>query len=161
MTVRAESLPQDALLQRYAGQPENYTDCYVKDVKGTVTLADFMTAFYTTPLFKAERFVLKIGVRKPSTDADAIAVATGTTDAFAAWTVEDRTQTQALMCDMANATRSWFMVVPIAGGTRLYFGSAVTPGTGLFVRALTPLHRLYSRGLLGGVNFQRSAQAAH
>ena len=161
MPVRAESLPSDALLARYAGNSKNYTDCFVKDVAETVSLTDFMAAFYTTPLFKAERLVLKIALRKPSTDADARAVAAGKVDAFAAWTVEDRTNTEALLCDIGGGTRSWFKVEPIEGGTRLYFGSAVTPGTGLLVRALTPLHKVYSRFLLSGARPLQSAQAAH
>jgi len=149
MAVHAHPLPPNALLQRYAADLENYTDCFVKDVQGTVSLADFMTAFYTTPLFKAERVVLKLALRKPSPDANARAVATGETDTFAAWTVEDRTDNEALMRDLSGGTRSWFKVAPIADGTRLYFGSAVTPGTGVLIRALIPLHRVYARSLLG------------
>jgi hypothetical protein len=94
MSVRTETLPKNALLQRYAQDPLNYTDCYVKDVAGTIGLSDFIMAFYTTRLFRAERFVLRIAARKPSTDADARAVADGDAQAFAVWTVEDRTRLQ-------------------------------------------------------------------
>jgi hypothetical protein len=159
--VRAETLPANALLQRYTTDPKNYTDCYVKDVLGNVSLPEFITAFYTTPLFRAERLILKVGVRKPSTDADVTAVAHGDTKTFAVWDVEDRTDDQALLCDMAGSTRSWFMVAPIDGGTRLYFGSAVTPGNRLMIRALTPLHQIYARALLRGAKPLQSAQAAH
>ena len=161
MPVRAETLPENALLQRYAQNDKNYTDCFVKEVPGNISLTDFITAFYTTPLFRAERFVLKLAVRRPSTDAQAQAIAAGQAEEFAVWSVEDRSEDQALFCDMASSTRSWFMVEPIDGGTRLYFGSAVTPGTSLFVRALAPLHKIYSRGLLGAAKPQISAQAAH
>lgn len=161
MPVRAETLPENALLQRYAQNDKNYTDCFVKEVSGNVSLTDFITAFYTTPLFRAERFVLKFAVRRPSTDAQAQAIAAGQAEEFAVWSVEDRSEDQALFCDMASSTRSWFMVEPIDGGTRLYFGSAVTPGTGFFVRALTPLHKIYSRGLLGAAKPRISEQAAH
>jgi hypothetical protein len=160
MSVRAETMPKNALLQRYAQDPLNYTDCYVKDVAGTIGLSEFMVAFYTTRLFRAERFVLKIAARKPSADADARAVADGNANTFAIWTVEDRTHDQALLCDMAGHTRSWFMVKAIPDGTRLYFGSAVTPN-GLLAKVLTPLHRLYSRGLLGGAKPQQSGSADH
>ena len=160
MSVRTETLPKNALLQRYAQDPLNYTDCYVKDVAGTIGLSDFMMAFYTTRLFRAERFVLKIAARKPSTDADARAVADGDAQAFAVWTVEDRTSDQALLCDMARLTRSWFMVKAIPDGTRLYFGSAVTP-TSPLVKVLTPLHTLYSRLLLGAAKPLQSGSADH
>lgn len=148
MSVQAARLPDDALLARYSGDPANYTDCYFAEMPGKIDLREFMTAFYTTPLFKAERWVLKLALRKPSTDADAAAVATGQVDHFAAWTVEDRTADEALLRDVSGGTRSWFKVAATSGGTRVYFGSAVTPGTGLIVRALTPLHRVYSKALL-------------
>ena len=160
MSVHAENLPENALLRRYAQDPLNYTDCYAKDVAGTVTLSDFIGAFYTTRLFRAERFILKIAARKPSTDADARAVATGDAKTFAVWKVEDRTNNQALLCDMAGHTRTWFMVMAMPNGTRLYFGSAVTPN-GLLARVLTPMHRLYSRGLLGSTKPQQSGSAGH
>lgn len=161
MPVRAEKLPERALLQRYAQNPHDYTDCFVKDVPNDVSLTDFITAFYTTPLFRAERFVLKVAMRRPSTDAQAQAIAAGQAKDFAVWSVEERTDDQALFCDMASSTRSWFMVEPFEGGKRLYFGSAVTPGTGFLVRALMPLHKLYSFGLLGSAKPQKSAQVVH
>ena len=161
MSVRTIPLPQNAMLQRYAQDVRNYTDCFAKDVPGDISLADFINAFYTTPLFRAERFVLKIAAHKPSTDADALAVAQGDAREFAIWTVEDRTEAQALHCDMRGHTRSWFMVEPLDTGTRLYFGSAVTPADGLIVKTLTPLHKLYSRGLLGSAKPQQSGSTVH
>jgi hypothetical protein len=161
MPVHADTLPQHALLQRYTADPSNYTDCYVKDVADSVSLTEFITAFYTTPLFRAERFVLKVAVRRPSTDHDVIALAKGEVTKFAAWTVEDREDDQILLCDMSGHTRSWFMVQPIDTGTRLYFGSAVTPATGIMVKALMPLHKLYAQGLLGSAKPQQSGSATH
>lgn len=146
--VFAHSLPEDALLQRYATDTANYTDCYVKDVAGHVGLSDFIAAFYVTPLFKAERFVLKYAARRPSTEQDVIALVRGNADTFSAWTVEDRTDNQILLCDMGGHTRSWFMVTSVPNGTRLFFGSAVVPGTGFAMRVLTPMHKLYARALL-------------
>ncbi|HET9483682.1 MAG TPA: hypothetical protein VFO79_06985, partial [Xanthomonadales bacterium] len=93
--------------------------------------------------------------------AQAAALASGRADAFAAWSVEGRTDDQLLLCDLHGRTRSWLMSAPLDGGTRLYFGSAVVPvagrdgratlGTGY--RALLGFHRIYSRVLL------RSARA--
>ncbi|MDO8372388.1 MAG: hypothetical protein Q7T39_10710, partial [Polaromonas sp.] len=110
-----------------------------------------------------ERLLLAWLVSKPSTDAQASQLASGTLDSFAAWSVEERCEDQLLMCDFQGRTRSWLMVVPAEGesaaSTRLYFGSAVvparapragarTPGLGLTFRLLLGFHKLYSRALL-------------
>ena len=88
-----------------------------------------MASFYTTWLFKLERFILRRLVNKPSTDAEAFELARGERASFAAWSVEARVTDQIVMCDFLGRTRSWFMVEAIEGGkaTRLYFGSAVVP----------------------------------
>lgn len=153
------SAPPVAVLRKYE-DGHSFTDSYCADVDGAIPLAAFVEAFYTTPLFKLERFILRWVVNRPSTDEQAGALAAGTLDKFAAWHVESRTETQLLM--NAGRTRSWFMVEPIthpAGGaaTRLYFGSAVvakasapgaTPGLGFLFSALLGFHTLYSRALL-------------
>ena len=153
MPIKPHTLPTNSLLQPYANREGCYTDCYATDLPADIPLPDYITAFYTTPLFKLERFILKIAVRRPSTDQDVIALANTETTRFAAWDVEGRTDSQLLMCDLAGRTRSWFMVEPTATGTRLYFGSAVTPIIGTAKRGVTfnlllPFHKIYSRALL-------------
>jgi hypothetical protein len=156
--IRRCALPDDALLagHRDAGA---YTDCYCVDVPADVPFAHFVEAFYTTALFKVERLVLAWFASRPSTDAEARALALGTRDAFAAWSVEARADRQLLLCDYTRRTRSWLMVAPApdgTGGTRLYFGSAVVPvhqasgrrKLGVVFAALLGFHRLYSRLLL-------------
>jgi hypothetical protein len=149
-------LPESALLQRYR-EAGAYTDCYAVDVAAPVTQAEYVEAFYTTWVFKLERAILATLVAKPSTDAEARALALGEADAFAAWRVEARTEDQLLLCDYRGRTCSWLMATPVAGGTRLHFGSAVVPVTdprtgrkamgGAFA-ALLGFHKLYSRVLL-------------
>lgn len=139
-------LPEQALHQRYAREGA-YTDCYGTVLARRVTQAEFVEAFYTTWLFKLERWILARAVNKPSTDAEARAIASGETTHFAAWTMEARTEDQLLMCDFLGATRSWFQVVPEGTGTRLHFGSAVV-SRGRTYRALLGFHKLYSRALL-------------
>lgn len=152
--ISTPALPAYALLNRYAERPDCFTDCYRTALPTTVAFDDYVTAFYKTPLFRLERLILRVTIRRPSTDADAAAVAQGRTNSFAAWTVEDRTQSQLLMCDIAGRTRSWFHLAPSAQGTDLYFGSAVTPpadhatGLGWVFTFLLPFHKLYSRALL-------------
>ena len=149
------TLPGDALLARYAVSEEgavlpHYTDCFATTVPLAVDLATYVHAFYTTPLFRSERLVLKLlGMR--SSDADIESLLAGRQRHFAAWTLEDRSDDQLLMCDVNVRTRSWFRVTPDGASTRLYFGSAViASGDGLprRYRILLGLHRFYSRRLL-------------
>lgn len=153
-------VPQGALLREYL-RGGAYADCYVTEISRPVTHAEYVAAFYMTPLFKLERLILAQLVNRPSTDADARALATGTLATFAAWSVESRADNQLLLCDFRGRTRSWLMVegARINGepGTRLYFGSAVVPVTdrksgketlGFGFRALLGFHKLYSRALL-------------
>jgi hypothetical protein len=119
-----------------------------------------VTAFYTTWLFRLERWILRLAVSRPSTDEEVRQLARGERDGFAAWSVEARAPGQLLMCDFTGRTRSWLKVAPAAGtaGTRLYFGSVVVPlrdpktgkrSLGPVHGPLTGFHKLYSRLLLG------------
>lgn len=151
---RAE-LPASALLRKYV-YPGAYTDCYCTEIPRSVSLAEYVEAFYTTWVFKLERSILTHAVNKPSTDLDAQRLARAEIDSFAAWTVEGRAPEQLLMCDFLSRTRSWLMVSTIDGGTRLYFGSAVVPvrrktgelTLGSTYVSLMGFHKLYSRILL-------------
>ncbi|MDJ0653857.1 MAG: hypothetical protein QNJ40_06880 [Xanthomonadales bacterium] len=157
--VRPCPRPAEGLLRRYAedwtgpGQP--YTDCFCLTVDAAVGLDEYVLAFYTTPLFKLERLILAVMVKRPSTDQQARELAAGARHEFAAWTVEARSEHQLLMCDFQRRTRSWFMVVREGEGSMLYFGSAVVPkpdSEGELGRSFTLLlgfHKLYSRLLLG------------
>ncbi len=164
-TVIATPLPANALLLRYAG-PTGYTDCYATEVPGAVSHQAFVHAFYTSPVFRIERVLLRWFAGRASTEGDAAALASGACDRFAAWDVEGRADNQLLLADFTGRTRSWFMVLPMhgAGGqsaagpcTRLYFGSAVVPrireatgegSMGAMFYALLGFHRVYSRTLL-------------
>jgi hypothetical protein len=152
-------LPEHSLLFGYHVRGD-YTDCFTADVAGDVSQEQFVRAFYTSRLFKAERFILKWLVAKPSTDREAGLLASGTSDSFAAWTVEGRKRHQLLVCDYQGRTRSWLMVEPIMAGpgaaTRLFFGTGVASATDrkgrrtmpLLFRLLLGFHRRYARALL-------------
>ena len=156
MIQRCE-LPADSLLRPYL-RDGGFADGYCTQVDGEVSQARFVEAFYTTWLFRIERVLLALAVRRPSRDADVRAVAAGTAARFAAWTVEARAPSQLLLADELGNTRSWLMVAPHAGATTLYFGSAVVPRRpsaageaprmGILFRALLGFHALYSRALL-------------
>lgn len=152
-SIHACALPAGALLQRYL-RDGHYTDCFAVNFPGDVSLEKFVFAFYTGRVFRLERQILKWIAAKPSTDDDARGIATGAREDFAAWDLEARQQNQLLMTDFRGKTRSWFMVHALPDGlTRLYFGSAVIAGSSrpsLAFRLLMPLHRHYSRILLGG-----------
>lgn len=159
-SVQPSALPECALLNRYA-QSGAYTDCYHVDVPMSVSLAQYVRSFYTTPLFKVERSILALIARRPSTDKGAEDLASNQTTRFSAWDVEDRNSNQLLLRDFMGRTRSWLMVTPLeqAGSTstRPYFGSAVVPKSitpggiasfGVAFHALSGFHHLYSKALV-------------
>ena len=156
-SVKPANLPENVLLSPYAGRAGHYTDCFVLQFQDAVDLETYITAFYTTWLFKLERFILTWFANRPSTDGQAAQLAEGTLDTFAAWTVENRTTNELLMCDMSGRTRSWFRVENgQANNSILMFGSAVVPANtdsaqpklGLVFDMLLGFHKLYSRALL-------------
>ena len=89
-------LPHGALLEKYQSRGA-YADCYVAEITRHVSQAEYVQAFYTTPLFKVERRLLAWLISKPSTDAQAGQLACRTLDSFAAWSVEERCEAQLLM----------------------------------------------------------------
>jgi len=165
-------LPEHSLLFAYHAKGD-YADCFTADVAGDVSHQQFVTAFYTSRLFKVERFILRWLVAKPSTDHQAGLLASGSIDSFAAWTVEDRKRDQILVCDYQGRTRSWLMVEPITGGpgaaTRLFFGTGVASATDrktgrktmpLLFRLLLGFHRRYARALLRSAMTKLAANGA-
>lgn len=170
-TIRPCRLPDNALLASYAGRG-CYTDCFAAEVGRPVTHEQFVTAFYTTAVFKLERLILKWAASRPSTDDQARQLVAAERDDFAAWRVERRSERQLLLSDFRGRTKSWLMVLPLEDGssstTRLYFGSAVVPNErprtnepslGLAFRALLGAHRFYSRVLLHAAKSRLLAQA--
>lgn len=166
--IRPCDLPATALLARYRDSGA-YTDCYAITVQDAISQAQYVEAFYCTWVFRLERGLLALLLHKPSSDAQALALATGESATFAAWAVEGRSANQLLLCDYQGRTRSWLMSEPLAGGgTRLYFGSAVVPvrdrsgrlRMGMAFRALLVFHKLYSRVLLAAAvrRFQDSGR---
>ena len=55
--IRAEALPIGALLESYR-ESGAYTDCFVTEVDGAVAHSEYVRAFYTSWLFRVERFIL-------------------------------------------------------------------------------------------------------
>lgn len=151
--MQPATLPAHALTQAYA-RDGHYTDCYATTVARTVSQAQYVEAFYTSWLFKLERWILGWAVSRPSTDEQARQLAAGTLERFSAWRVEGRADNQLLTRDeFTGRTGSWLMVEPLAGGgTRLYFGSVVVSKRdgklGGNFSLMLGFHKLYSRMLL-------------
>lgn len=170
-SIRSCPIPEGSLLQSYRGE-RGYVDCYATDIAAVVSHAGFVTAFYTTSLFKLERLLLKWAVARPSTDLQAAELASGARDRFAAWDVEARERDQLLLADFTGRTRSWLMVTSRSdargAATTLYFGSAViaqhartgTRSLGWRFRMLLGFHKLYSRALLRAARARVLARAA-
>jgi hypothetical protein len=162
-SVTQETVPEDSLLRTYRGgpRPESWResgDCFTVTVDRATDLAEFVFAFYTSPVFRIERLILCLLAGAPSTDAEALRLAEGSGASFAIWRVGERTATQLLMCDRYERTRSWFKVVPIdEGHTSLQFGSAVASRgsqetesrwRGYLFKRLLRFHVVYSQILL-------------
>jgi hypothetical protein len=152
--VHAAPAPKHSLIAPFARLPGHYTDAFATDVSGDIDLSDFIRAFYTTPLFRAERGVLTLAGTGGS-DSEVERLADGTGERFAAWTVEARRDDEILLADISGRTKSWLAVAEKGAGTRLRFGSVIVPtdrgggpSLGPFVTALIGPHRVYSRALL-------------
>lgn len=167
LSVEPCLLPDKSLLKRYANGLA-YTDCYCVEIPRKITLPQYVNAFYTTPIFKLERVILKWALSKPSSDDQARQLAHAETNRFAAWHMEERGENQLLMSDFQGRTRSWFMVSFINTGptirTQLCFGSAVIKANkkanpvnmnpGLAFRVLMVFHKLYSKVLLSSARLR-------
>jgi hypothetical protein len=162
-SVTQDAVPHDSLLRTYRGgaRPDCWRgrgDCFAVSVDRVVSLAEFVFAFYTSPIFRIERLLLGIFAGAPSTDTEARLLAEGSGMSFAIWRVGERTATQLLMCDRYERTRSWFGVVPLSDrSTLLQFGSAVasmngprtaTTARGTLFQLLLKFHVVYSQVLL-------------
>lgn len=159
-------MPEWSLQRTFRNVPrpevwDHYRDCFVTTVPRTVSLADYVDAFYNSWLFKLERWILAVLLRLPSRDDEPRRLVQGSCERFSAWVLTARTDEQLLMSDFQSATRSWFAVAPTSGGscvvTQLYFGSGIAavldgtqgaPRMTLGFRLLGGFHVLYSRLLL-------------
>ena len=162
MSIAVPIEPPESSLLLELRRGGSYADCFTTRLPAVVTQAQYVEAFYTTRLFKAERLILLLLAFKPSTDQDAKDLANGRQDSFAVWRVTQRRPEQLLLTDQTGRTSSWLMAVPDRSAssettTRLYFGSAVTGRAstrtgkqefGAVFHVLLGLHKLYSRLLL-------------
>ena len=154
MKIDETAPPPDTLIAEFAAREGHYTDCFEAACAAPVTLPAFITAFYTQPLFRAERLLLRVAARAPSTDADVAALAAGAGSEFAVWRVGGRTETELFLADKGGRTGSWLQVAPDV----LRFGSVVIPVPGRngvltlgpVFHSLLGAHKLYSRALLAG-----------
>ena len=146
-------LPPESLLANHSAAGD-YTDCFAADLPRAVTLAELVAAFYNSPAFRPERWVLHL-IGKGSGGEDVRKLAASEASDFAAWNLVNRTDNEILLQDFQNRTCSWLAVEPLAttaptikGHTRLYFGSGVRQPDGALVKALMPFHRFYAQALL-------------
>ena len=154
MKITETAPPPHSLIAPFADRDAHYTDCFEVACDGAVTLSEFITAFYTQPLFRAERLVLRFAAGARSTDADVAALAQGRAAHFAVWRVSARRIDEVLLEQEGGRTCSWLQ----AGGGKLRFGSVVVPvrgrgGTltlGPVFHSLLGAHKYYSRALLAG-----------
>ena len=147
MVARAE-VPEGALIARYLAETGAHVDAYCVAGPREIGLPDYVSAFFTSPVFRLERALLRVFARTKSSDAQVRALAEGTGTHMALWEVEARSEHELLLCVPGTPIRTW---LAIRDG-KLRFGSVVLAepnGTqSLFARVLMPFHALYSRVLL-------------
>lgn len=135
-----------------AARAGHYTDAFATTVPDHVSLETYIAAFYTTPLFRLERRILGVFAGQPTSDADVLALARGDSSRIAFWRVAERRADEILLPVKGGRTMSWLRVVPVRGGTELWFGSVVTPlpsgALGPLFRVMLAPHVWYSRALL-------------
>lgn len=154
-------LPQDTMLHRYEHGPGHHTDCFETEVAQGVSLADYIEAFFNSPILRLERKLLGLAVAKSNYN-DVLALAQGQSDRIAGWQTEDRDDHEILLTVMGGGIRTWLKVIPQEDNSRLLFGSAVVPpddGSGApkmawWVNALMGFHKLYSHIVLGAAKWQ-------
>lgn len=155
MTVSEVELPKATLIANQA-ELGFFTDCFCTEIFGQFELSDYITAFYTSPIFRIERFLLRLAPKGRSTDQDVAALAAGQAKQLAIWTEEFRRSDEVLM--NAGKTKSWLHLKSTDQGSTLYFGTVVlpekpknadeSPRMGKGFELFMGLHRLYSRVLL-------------
>lgn len=150
---------EDSFLNVYR-QQRAYTDSYALDFSHGVTLSQYVEAFYSSKVFKIERWLLNCLFNCYANDELAGCLGRGEVSQFSIWTVEMRDDEQLLLCDVFQRTRSWLMCRQSpdpSKGTQLYFGSAVLPKRhstdgkpvfGCAFHALHGFHHAYSQALL-------------
>lgn len=157
------ALAEDTLLARYNPDANprlavGYADCFNLEIDREISFDEYVLAFYTSRIFKLERWLLGVLLRATATDDDARQLASGAAQAYSFWTVEARQANQLLMCDKSGSTRSWLMTSNAADtdATMLHFGSAVIAkknrrgemSLGPVFHALLWFHKGYSKVLL-------------
>jgi hypothetical protein len=157
--VTACDVPEGSLLAAFGG-PQDYRDCFAREVAGTVTLEEFIERFYCSMAFRPERMVLGL-IGRGASNADAQALARRQADAIAVWKVVERREDEILLESRGTGTASWLAVEPLPAGpaatgqkiprTRLLFGSWVGNLEQSGWRVMRRPHQWYSRFLLGGV----------
>ena len=159
-SIKKCAIPETGLLQKYTNTTGCYTDCFTTDVPAFVSFDDFATSFFSSPIFKLERFLIKLTLGKPTTEQDVKDFVSGKSNDFAVWQVEERSENQLLLAVGKGQIRTWLMVEHVKADTdgtikqtNLYFGSAVLPkdqngSMGMMFHALLGFHVLYSKILL-------------
>ena len=77
-------IPDGTLIAERRDRLGGFADSFVTRVPGQISLPDYVETFYTTPVFRAERLILRLAGH-PSTDQQARDLARGLTERFAIW----------------------------------------------------------------------------
>ncbi|MEM9969681.1 MAG: hypothetical protein AAF762_01095 [Pseudomonadota bacterium] len=146
MHVERREVPAASLISPYV-DGSNFVDAYFVARPG-VALPNYVDRFFTTPIFRLERSILRLTGGVPSEDQQVAALASGTGEVMASWRVEARSDDELLLVVPGTPIRTWLAV----DDRGIWFGSVIVAGPDgnipFMIRALIPFHALYSRVLL-------------
>ena len=150
MNIDEVQPPSGSLIAPFVGAEGHYWDAF-RIERVETTLPAFVSAFYGSPLFRAELLVLRLARGTRASAADVTALAQGESERFAVWGVEARDAGDILLGDESGRTKSWLSV----RDGHLWFGSVVVPVErrgklvlGPVFDSLIGAHKAYSRALL-------------
>lgn len=156
--ITAATIPDQSFMQTYRDMPGCHSDAFKATVNFPVKIEDLVSAFFTSAAFLPERILIKLFTRKDASLEQATKLASGSSDKFALWRTEQRSETEILLAVGSGPIKSWFLIRPEPGNqTTLFFGSAVLPqGTSkdgipevsFTIKTLEGFHNFYSRFLL-------------
>lgn len=138
-------------------RPGSHTDCFAATVPDDRASSDgfarFVFLFFDSWLFRLELKILRLAGKAPATHSDALMLARGKGDRFAAWVVDEHRETELLLRVPDTPILTWLSCTTDNSATQLRFGSGILAQDGKShphwgFRATMRGHQFYSKALL-------------
>ncbi|ETW00708.1 hypothetical protein H310_07265 [Aphanomyces invadans] len=147
------------LFARFLSTPDQHVDVYQTTLSKPVSVELAAKAFFQSPVFQAERVILRLAGAGSTTDAEIDAMAFKEGEHVATFRVLETKENEVLFCwDESDAVNghSWLAVTD--SGHTLLFGSTIR-NRSAFIRWVTPLHLVYAQIVLASARYQLERSA--